>query len=433
MPKLEIEFNQQFQQAHEILEKTKKHLFISGKAGTGKSTLLNYFRHNTTKRVVVLAPTGVAAVNIEGETIHSFCRFQPNITTEYAKKAGYKQKSSKLINNLETIIIDEISMVRADLLDCVDIFLRAAREIDQPFGGVQMVFIGDLYQLPPVIRSEEKMILEQIYRSPFFFDANVIDQLKSPLYGTEIEYIELKKIYRQKDQDFINLLNNIRNKTVNELQIQKINAKLMSKDHIPSDKYIFLTSTNALAQQKNNEKLAQLSGKKRLFEGEIEGDFDTNRLPTEIDLVLKKGARVMFMNNDPNGRWINGTLGTVIAINTFDEISVEIDNGETVEVQPFTWKMYKSNFNQKTNMIEYEVTGTFTQIPVKLAWAVTIHKSQGKTFDNVVIDIGYGTFAHGQMYVALSRCTNFDGILLKKPIKKHHVILDQRVVGFFNS
>jgi len=424
-----IEINPEFRRALDIMEKTAQPIFITGKAGTGKSTLLDYFRSTTRKRVAVLAPTGVAALNVRGQTIHSFCRFKPDITLEKVKKIS--GKSAALYKNLDAIIIDEISMVRADLLDCVEMFLRLnGPHPKKRFGGLQMIFIGDLYQLPPVVTSAERDIFSTQYETPYFFSSHIFNDL-----GFDMEFVELEKIYRQTEEDFIALLNAIRNRSVTEDDIGRLNRRF-DPAFIPPDEdfYIHLTSTNDLAYRRNQEKLAQLPGRTFRYQGDRAGEFDNSHLPTDELLELKPGAQVMMVNNDSNGRWVNGSLGRVAGIEKAkaepDVLIVELQNGLEVEVEPNTWELFRLDFDEKAGRLFSETIGSFTQYPLRLAWAITIHKSQGKTFDKVVIDIGRGTFAHGQVYVALSRCTNFKGIILKKEIRKAHIRMDWRVIKF---
>jgi len=423
-----IDFNPEFLHALDMMEKTDKNIFITGRAGTGKSTLLNYFHNNTKKNAVILAPTGVAAVNVGGQTIHSFFHFKPNVTPASIKKKKNAQKEKPTIyKKLTTIIIDEVSMVRADLLDCVDKFLRLnGPNSKRPFGGVQMIFIGDLYQLPPVVTSQEREIFRSHYSSPYFFSANVMEQL-------DMEFVELEKVYRQKDNEFIRLLNAIRNRTVTDDDLALLNKRHDAQFTAPSGAfYLSLTSTNDLADSINEEQLAKLPGKIWKARGIIDGEFDKEYLPTALELNLKKGAQIMLLNNDTYGRWINGTIGKITGFKKDDEgeeiIAAKLDNGEAVEISPYTWKIYR--FFLKNDELRSEDVGSFTQYPVRLAFAVTIHKSQGKTFENVIIDVGRGTFAHGQMYVALSRCTSLAGIVLKQPLKKSHILMDWHIVKF---
>lgn len=423
-----IDFNPQFQKALHLIEESGKNIFITGRAGTGKSTLLNHFRGNTKKKVVVLAPTGVAAINVKGQTIHSFFGFRPNITPQGIRKK-YRQKDEKNIYaKLQTIVIDEISMVRADLLDCVDKFLRLnGPDKSLPFGGIQMIFIGDLYQLPPVVTGQEKDLFRNYYKSPYFFSAHVFENLN-------MEMIELEKIYRQKDDKFIHLLNAVRNNSATEGDLAWLNKRYNpSFEPKRNDFYICLTSTNDLADQINSERLGQLPGRTYTFHGLIEGEFGKEYLPTASHLELKIGAQIMMLNNDQLGRWINGTIGEITGIREDEPGGEEIiiaalENGQNVEIRPYTWEIYR--FFLKGDQLDSEMVGSFTQYPLRLAFAVTIHKSQGKTFQKVIIDIGRGTFAHGQMYVALSRCTTFEGMILKKPIRKHHIRMDYEVMKF---
>lgn len=424
-----IEINEKFKEALELIEGTIKNVFITGKAGTGKSTLLNHFKETTKKEIIVLAPTGVAALNVGGQTIHSFFSFAPDITINSVKKhTGTKAEMYKII---ETIIIDEISMVRADLLDCVDRFLRLnGKNQRKPFGGVQMVFIGDLYQLPPVVTGKEKEIFNEYYKSPYFFDAKVFEHI-------DIHLIELEKIYRQSDKKFINLLNAVRNRSVTDTDVKELNKRLDPAFEPPANSfYINLTTTNDSAGKINERELSKLKGKLFRYQGKVTGEFKDTSLPTQIDLKIKIGSQIMFVHNDAAHRWVNGTVGKVVEIikNKKEDILIaELTNGEKVEVGKYKWDIYKLFYNKDLGGLDSEILGSFTQYPLKLAWAITIHKGQGKTFDKVVIDIGGGTFSHGQVYVALSRCTSFEGIVLKKPIEKKHIFMDWKIVNFLTK
>ncbi|MDD8021156.1 MAG: AAA family ATPase [Acidobacteriota bacterium] len=425
----QIELTPQFKKILRLLEETDKSLFITGRAGTGKSTLLDYFRETTQKNLVVLAPTGVAALNVRGQTIHSFFSFRPDITPDRVKKL--QPLKQKLIKSLKVIIIDEISMVRADLLDCVDLALRLNRGLeDVPFGGLQMILIGDLYQLPPVVTSPEKPVFSLHYESPYFFSARVFQDK-----NFQLEYVELDKVFRQKDRAFLVLLNAIRNRSITENQLTELNARYQPGFQPDEDEfYLTLTSTNEAADRINQEKLKLLPGKTRHYQGEIGGEFDRANLPTSELLALKEGAQVMLLNNDSYGRWVNGSIGRIEEIIKPPEgkevIMVRLSTGELADVLPHQWEIFHFDFDQKKNKIVSRVVGTFTQYPLRLSWAVTIHKSQGKTFNRLVVDIGHGAFVHGQVYVALSRCTSFEGLVLKKPIKKSHILMDYRVVRF---
>lgn len=428
-----IELNEQFRRALGFMEDTDKHVFITGKAGTGKSTVLEWFRAHTKKKVVVLAPTGVAALNVKGQTIHSFFKFKPDITLDSVKKLDPKRRGANLYKKLDAIVIDEISMVRADLLDCVDKFMRLNGPYKKlPFGGVQMIFIGDLYQLPPVVTGQEKEIFKIHYPSPYFFDAKVFAEV-------ETEFVELEKIYRQKDQEFIDILNTVRNNSAGDAELSALNQRLSQDFEPPNDDfYICLTTTNALSDDINEKELGKLSGKPIKYTGVVSGQFDLGHLPTDIELKVKKGAQVMLLNNDSAGRWVNGTVGKIINIEEGkdgddDTVWVEVAGGQVEAVLPYTWEVFNFKFNENSGSLEAEMVGSFTQYPLRLAWAVTIHKSQGKTFDRVIIDIGRGTFAHGQLYVALSRCTSLSGMVLKRPLSKKHILMDWRVVRFMTS
>lgn len=433
----QIDLNIQFKAALDLLENSKENLFITGKAGTGKSTLLDYFRNHTKKNVVVLAPTGVAALNIKGQTIHSFFGFKPSITPEAVERLNPTWSKAKLYQKLETLVIDEISMVRADLLDCIDTFLRLnGPKKEQPFGGVQMVFIGDLFQLPPVTKNDEKEVFDIYYSSPYFFSARCMKDLP-------VKFLELQKIYRQDDQSFINLLNAVRTNTVTLDQLKLLNNRYLPEFEIlEEDHYVYLTTTNKMAEEINNHCLKKIDEAPRVFEGSLWGEFEESFLPTSLEITLKKGAQVMMLNNDqarlPDGqagRWVNGTIGQVVELPGKEEeiVLVKMEDGRVEEVSPFTWEIYKFRFDEENQSLVSEVVGAFTQYPLKLAWAVTIHKSQGKTFDKVIIDLGWGTFAHGQMYVALSRCRSLEGIVLKTPILKRHIIVDAKVTKFFQN
>ncbi|OGD12657.1 MAG: AAA family ATPase [Candidatus Aminicenantes bacterium RBG_13_62_12] len=438
-----VEINPQFRRALDLMEDTGRHVFVTGRAGTGKSTLLEYFRDTTRKRIAVLAPTGVAALNVRGQTIHSFCRFKPGITLDSVKKlrpakagcaggtGGRSDSGAEVYKKFETIVIDEISMVRADLLDCVEKFLRLnGPDPKRAFGGLQMVFIGDLYQLPPVVTSREKGLFSGPYETPYFFSARAF---QDPRFA--MEFVELEKIYRQSEEKFIRLLNAIRNRTVTDGDLARLNENC-DPDFVPPEDelYITLTSTNDLASSRNREKIDRLPGRGRAYEGLILGEFDRSSLPTEERLELKTGAQVMLLTNDPQGRWVNGSIGRVDAIirekGADDVVQVELLGGLRVDVLPHTWEIYRFALDEESGNIVSEPVGSFTQYPLRLAWAVTIHKSQGKTFDRVIIDFGRGTFAHGQAYVALSRCTNLRGLVLKKPVQRGHIRLDYDIVRF---
>lgn len=423
----QIEINQQFKAALDLLEGSDENVFITGKAGTGKSTLLTCFRERTKKSLVVLAPTGVAALNVQGETIHSFFRFKPNITVEEAEKIAARVKNSALYKNIDLAVIDEISMVRADLLDCVDAFLRKVLKKRKPFGGLQMVFIGDLYQLPPVVTSHDREHFSAAYESPYFFSSRVIAGGEFTLH-----FIELEKVYRQKDAEFIELLNAIRNNSITAEQLGILNGRVNLNCSQDDAGYIYLTTTNDAARKVNHEKLSALTTKLFTYSAAVAGNFDGRLAPADMELSLKAGAQVMFLNNNADGLWVNGTIGAVEDIDE-QEIIVRTQDGYQVSVEPYKWTLYRYIFEKETKRLLQENIGSFIQYPLNLAWAVTIHKSQGKSFDRVIIDLGRGTFAHGQAYVALSRCRTFSGMVLAAPLKKGHIIMDGKVVAFLTQ
>jgi ATP-dependent DNA helicase PIF1 len=409
-----LDINDEFKSAFDLMEHTRECLFITGKAGTGKSTLLKYFKANTGKKIIVLAPTGVAAINVGGQTIHSFFRLPPKIIQ---KDAIRRLRDKSLIENLDMVIIDEVSMVRSDLMDGIDYALRLNRgRMKTPFGGVQMVFFGDLFQLSPVVENEARELLEKRYSSPYFFSAKVFNDCN-------IKPIELSTIYRQKDSSFMELLNRVRNKEHTKEDLDILN-KRVQKDMAVSkkDETVILTTTNNLANTINQERLSELPGK------EITGKFEESAYPTGTSLKLKKGAQVILIKNDPAKQWVNGTLAKVAALSK-DSIVVDI-NGRACDIPIVKWQKIEYSYNEDEGKIEDEVVGTFAQYPIKLAWAITIHKSQGQTFDKVIIDLGRGAFTHGQLYVALSRCTCLDGIRFKRPVIHSDIIFDRRIYEF---
>jgi len=424
MPK-KIEFNKDFEKAFSFMEKTSKNVFITGRAGTGKSTLLQYFIKETKREVVVLAPTGVAALNVNGVTIHSFFRLRPQMTDDDVEKKAYSLVGNELYETLDVIVIDEISMVRADLLDQIDIFLRIVRKNKKSFGGVQMIFFGDLYQLPPVVKGEEREFFRTYYDSPYFFASHVFSEKRFVM-----EFVELEKIYRQSDQKFIKLLNGIRNKSINDKELKELNKRV--QEDFESMEYITLTTTNKTAEIINEKYLKELGTESYNFEADIRGDFGRSSYPTSMDLELKTGAKVMMLNNDPQGFYVNGTIAEITEVEE-DGVWISIDDEPEVFIKPYKWKVQKYTYDKKKKMLDKETLGSFEQIPMKLAWAITIHKSQGKTFEKVILDLERGAFAHGQTYVALSRCVSFEGLVLRKPITKHHVIMDYQVVKFLTK
>ncbi|MBU1164464.1 AAA family ATPase, partial [Patescibacteria group bacterium] len=428
-----LDLDSQFKGVLNKLETSENHIFLTGNAGTGKSTLLEYWRDHTKQNIAVLAPTGVAALNIKGQTIHSFFGFRPDITVQKIQRFYRNRGKKGLFKKLDTIVIDEISMVRADLLDCIDAFLRIhGKNHNLPFGGVKMIFIGDLHQLPPVVMNSEKEIFSNFYKTPYFFSSQVFD-------GLDFEFIELKKIYRQTDKEFIEILDSIRNNNISGEQLMLLNSRVDEQFETPANKFfITLTTTNKKTQIINDHHLGKIFNKRFIYEGQGTGKFDVKALPTSGKLEIKPDAQIMMVANDREGRWVNGSLGKISQIETdkkggADIIIVELENGQEVAVTPHTWEMFRVEYNPATNKLNTESIGSYKQYPLTLAWAITIHKSQGKTFDNVIIDFGWGTFAHGQAYVALSRCTNLNGIVLSKPFEKSYIITDEQVKKFLST
>jgi ATP-dependent exoDNAse (exonuclease V) alpha subunit len=422
-------FNAEGQRVLDLLEHTATPILLTGRAGTGKSTLLQHFRACTQKKLVVLAPTGVAAVNVGGQTIHSFFGFRPGITLDNVRARSRGQSS--IYKQLDMILIDEISMVRADLLDCIEKFLRLnGRHERQPFGGIQMVFIGDLYQLPPVVPEDERELFETVYASPYFFDA--------PAYAkANVTRVELTEVYRQRDPIFVELLDALRTGTLNGLQRRYLNRQCVRQRAQTEGAPIQLVTTNHMADQINHNYLERLAGKAQIYSGEIRGTFGERQLPTHERLRLRPQARVMLLNNDAEGRWINGDLGQIETLPGADQpdrpVRVRLDRGERVDVQRYKWEVIRFRYNPERDRIESEVMGSFTQYPLRLAWAVTIHKAQGKTFEDVVVDFGRGTFAPGQAYVALSRCTSMAGLVLRRPLEQRHILMDERITTFLRT
>lgn len=427
--------NLELQNALQIIQYTNRSLFLTGKAGTGKSTFLRYIAENTKKKHVVLAPTGIAAINAGGSTLHSFFKLPfypllPNDTQYNARNIRntlkYTQEKRKLLQELELIIIDEISMVRADIIDFIDKVLRIyCRNMRVPFGGKQVLLVGDVYQLEPVVKEDEKQLLAPFYPNSFFFNAHVFREMR-------LVSIELKKVYRQNDQNFITLLDHIRTSQVSASDLYNLNQRVgqeMKTDGLS----ITLSTRRDTVDFINQEKLSQLAGEINLYEGTVEGEFPESSLPTPRELELKCGAQVLFIRNDKEHRWVNGTLGIVIGFGEDEgeeKIYIHTDDGEDVEVEREIWSNTRYTFNETEKKIEEQEIGNYTQFPLRLAWAITVHKSQGLTFKNVKIDFTGGAFAGGQTYVALSRCQSLEGISLKEPIRRSDVFVRPEVVNF---
>ena len=421
--------DQTFRDILDQLEHQHEHFFVTGKAGTGKSTLLQLFRKTTAKKVVVLSPTGFSALNVQGQTIHSFFQFPPKLM--HPGEVFVQRRLSRIMRALEAIIIDEISMVRADVMDAIDFALRLYRKSELPFGGIQMIFFGDLFQLPPVVSSrEEKEYFRSFYASPYFFHAHVFEG-KVPLL-----MIEMTKVFRQSERHFIRLLDAIRTLSFEYEELEEINQRYLP-DHEIEEPFLTLCSTNAAANQINKERLEQLDSTSYFYHGEIKGNFNPSVFPTDYKLELRLHGQVMMIRNDPEKRFVNGSLGKIIALED-DKIVVrltsETGQSEEFEIPKMTWEVTKYTMtSDSANPIQSEVIGSFTQYPVKLAWAITIHKSQGKTYDRVAIDLGRGAFEHGQTYVALSRCRTLHGVFLKRLLSPRDIMVDERIVEFYDT
>jgi len=415
----DFDFCGEFKEPLELMENSDKHLFIAGKAGSGKSTLLRYFKEITKKNVITLAPTGIAAINVQGQTIHSFFSFPLGFLQKEQVKKLYRDKQ-KIIKNLDLLLIDEASMVRADILDAIDYSLRVNRKkIDIPFGGVRIIMFGDLFQLPPVVEQGIKQLIKQCYNHSYFFNANVINQI-------ELHRIQLNRIYRQTDKKFIELLGRIRLNKCSFEDITILNKKVNTRD--TKNGYITLTTTNKDAERINKSFLEKIDSKQYQYTASVTENYKPSLYPTEASLFLKKGARVILLNNDKEKRWVNGTIAEVAGIRR-DSVKICIE-GEVYILEKFTWEKIRYTFDDFTQEIKQKIDGSFTQYPLKLAWAITIHKSQGQTFEKVVIDIGRGAFSPGQLYVALSRCRSIEGIILNKPLSLNDIIIDENVFDF---
>ena len=428
--------NKEFQDALQLITHTRQSVFLTGKAGTGKSTFLKYICNHTKKKYVVLAPTGIAAINAGGVTLHSFFRLpfrpmlpdDPDLSLSHGRIFEffkYPKEKRKIIAEVDLIIIDEISMVRADIIDCVDRILRVySGNMRLPFGGKQLLFVGDVFQLEPVVPSDQKEILSLFYASPFFFSARVFKDIN-------LVPIELQKVYRQTDSVFINILDRIRNNAARKQELDTLNGRYFpSFEPQNEDMYITLATRRDQVDFINEKKLAELPGEEYVSVGKIEGDFPESSLPTQLNLSIKEQAQVIFIDNDYERRWVNGTIGMVSGIDENGNVYVLLESGVEHLVEPTSWRNYKYKYNEKEKRIEEEIVGTFEQLPIRLAWAITVHKSQGLTFSRVVVDLTGGVFAGGQTYVALSRCTSLEGLVLKSKISSRDIFIRKEIVEF---
>lgn len=428
--------NQELQNALQLVQFTHRSLFLTGKAGTGKSTFLHYIAQTTKKKYVILAPTGIAAINVGGVTLHSFFKlpFHPLLpndrrysTQQLRNTLKYNSEKIKLIRELELIIIDEISMVRADIIDFIDKILRVySHNMRIPFGGKQLLLVGDVYQLEPVLKEGDWQLLQPYYPSKFFFDAHVFRSF-------QLVCIELQKVYRQRDDKFISILDHIRTSTITTTDLSLLNQQV--GQHQPMDAHqlsITLSTRRDTVDYINSLHLSKLPGDATILHGSIDGEYPENNLPTPIELEVKTGAQILFIKNDREKRWVNGTLGTIIGIGDEEDgkIYVRTEQGEDVDVEQEVWNNVRYTYNQKEQKVEEEILGSFQQFPLRLAWAITIHKSQGLTFNQVKIDLSGGVFAGGQTYVALSRCRSLKGITLQEPVKREDIYVSQEVVRF---
>lgn len=426
----------EFQNALTLIRHTHHSLFLTGKAGTGKSTFLRYVCSQVKKKHVVLAPTGIAAINAGGTTLHSFFKLpfhpllpdDPKLAPAHLRDfLKYNKTHIKLLREVELVIIDEISMVRADIIDFIDRVLRVfCQKMREPFGGKQMLFIGDVFQLEPVVKPDERAILNRFYPNPYFFSARVFREIR-------LVSIELTKVFRQRDRGFIATLDRIRNNTATDLELKLLNTRYTEEPQKSScgNLNIVLATRRDNVDYINQSELDRLQGESVTLKGVIEGEFPSTSLPTLMELEIKEGAQIIFVKNDQERRWVNGTLGTVSHIDMESgRLYVDTEKHSMLEVEPERWSNVRYTYNEKEKRIEEEELGTFTQYPIRLAWAITIHKSQGLTFDRATIDFGGGTFTGGQAYVALSRCTSLEGLTLKKRIQRSDIFVSPDIVAF---
>ncbi|MGE5041930.1 MAG: ATP-dependent DNA helicase [Candidatus Levyibacteriota bacterium] len=421
-----FQFTPEFQDCFDSMENTNLNLFITGKAGTGKSTLIEYFRNHTKKKIVVLAPTGLAAINVKGQTIHSFFHLPPRFLDPHTPA---RHSNLRIYKDLDAIVIDEISMVRSDVFDHLDKFLRLnGKDRTLPFGGVQIITVGDLYQLPPIVTREETRVFEEFYESPYFFSSDAFS-------SGSFTVIELTQIFRQKDEQYISLLNKIRIGEAGTSHLELVNQRVVTGGYEKIRReFTTLATTNSVVMGINDSELTKINEPLFIYKAEVEGNFPTEdrSLPVEIELKLKKGARIIFIKNDKGRRWVNGTSGVVHKLDEH-KIEVKLDEEgfhEIVTVPVEEWENIKYEFDDETQTVIPVTLGKLRQYPLKLAWAITIHKSQGMTFNKVNIDFSKSPFTHGQTYVALSRCRTLNGMVVTKKIFPNDVMVDPRILEF---
>jgi len=414
---------QEYQAAVDFIREEDGHLFITGRAGTGKSTLLRAIREWLDDKAIVLAPTGLSAVNVGGQTIHSFFGFPPRLIGDNDIR---RSRNGRVMRQLDYVIIDEISMVRSDVMSAIDRSLRLnRRRASEPFGGIRLILFGDLYQLSPVVRGEEAQILEENYGGPYFFTVPAFND------GVGMQYLELEQVFRQTDEVLVEVLNSIRSGNVTNEHLDILNTRVHPiRTLSEGQSYVILTPTNAAANRINLAYLNALPGEAIAFEAGVSGDFNANAFPTEAELTLKPGAKVMLLRNDPDQRWVNGTIAEIARLKS-ERVWVRVA-GRVHEIEPVSWENRRYALDQDTQKVVETIAGTFKQFPLRLAWAPTIHKSQGLTLDQAYIDFGRGTFAHGQAYVALSRCRSLASMALARQLRFSDILFGPGAAAYEN-